>query len=141
MNDVDGMEQIGTATLVTTAKHPSATPRSALCAAYSGPRLTRGIRRKSTGWGVLEMGSTPRPPLQSSSRSRRSSRSVLILIVSSSNNYIKNLVPSPWKAILLSCVVVGKTKKFTTSQPALTGPPAGFDSVRSASSSLFVLFL
>jgi len=139
-SDVDGTERIGNATLVTTAGPPSATPRSALYAVSSGPRLTRGIRQKSTDQGVSEMGSTPRPPLQSSSRAQRSSRSVLTLFISSSNNYIKNLAPSPWKAILLSYVVVGKTKKFTAPQWGITGPPAGFDSVRSTSSP-FILFV
>ena len=52
-------------------------------------------------------------------------------VVSSSNDYIKNLVHSPWKAILLSYVVVGNPKKFATGQPTLTQPPVGFDSVRS----------
>jgi len=46
-----------------------------------------------------------------------------------SNAYIKNLVPSPWKAILLSCVVVGNPKTLTQDQSTLTEPPAGFDSV------------
>ena len=53
------------------------------------------------------------------------------LVVSSSHEYIRNLVHSPWKAILLCYVVVGNTKKLTTNQPTLTQPPVGFDSVRS----------
>jgi hypothetical protein len=64
----------------------------------------------------------------------------LIRIISRSNDYSKNLVSSPWKAILLAYVVVGNAKKFTTNQPALTGPPAGFDSVQSTSSSPFEVF-
>jgi len=55
--------------------------------------------------------------------------SVLILVFSRSNDYSDNLVPSPWKAILLTYVVVGKVKKFTTNQPMLTQAPVGFDSV------------
>ena len=50
-------------------------------------------------------------------------------IICRSNDYSTNLVSSPWKAVLLSYVVVGKCKKFTTDQPTLTQPPAGFDSV------------
>ena len=52
-------------------------------------------------------------------------------VVSRANDYIKNLVHSPWKAVLLSYVVVGNSKKFTTYQPKLTQAPVGFDSVRS----------
>ena len=52
-------------------------------------------------------------------------------VVSSSNDYIRNLVQSPWKAILLCYVVVGNPKKLATYQPTLTQPPVGFDSVRS----------
>jgi len=48
---------------------------------------------------------------------------------SRSNDYSDNLVSSPWKAILLTYVVTGKAKKFTTSQPMLTHAPVGFDSV------------
>jgi hypothetical protein len=65
---------------------------------------------------------------------------VLIPVVCRSNDYSRNLTPSPWKAILLSYVVVGKCKKFTTDQPSLTQPPAGFDSVRSKLSSSFENF-
>lgn len=54
---------------------------------------------------------------------------VLILDASRSNDYSDNLVSSPWKAILLTYVVAGKAKKFTTNQPRLTQAPVGFDSV------------
>ena len=47
-----------------------------------------------------------------------------------SNDYSTNLAYSPWKALLLSYVVVGNGKKFMTDQPTLTQAPAGFDSVR-----------
>jgi len=57
-------------------------------------------------------------------------KTVLILDVCRSNDYSTNLVYSPWKALLLSYVVVGNGKKFTTDQPTLTRAPAGFDSVR-----------
>jgi len=59
--------------------------------------------------------------------------SVLIPILSRSNDYSDNLVSSPWKAILLTYVVVGRAKKFTTNQPMLTQAPVGFDSVQSTS--------
>jgi len=66
---------------------------------------------KKTGWGQFGNG------IYTSSTS------------SKSNDYSKNLASSPRKAALLAYVVVGKAKKFTTDQPTLTQPPAGFDSV------------
>lgn len=64
----------------------------------------------------------------------------LIFVVYRSNDYSTNLVSSPWKAVLLSYVVVVKCKKFTTDQPTLTQPPVGFDSVQSKSLSIFEIF-
>ena len=64
----------------------------------------------------------------------------LILVICRSGDYSTNLAPSPWKAVLLSYVVVGRCKKFTKDQPTLTQPPAGFDSVRSKSPSSFEMF-
>lgn len=58
---------------------------------------------------------------------------LLIVTVSRSNDYSKNLTPSPWKAILLSYVVVGKAMEYKTDHPSLTQPPTGFDSVRPTS--------
>ena len=54
---------------------------------------------------------------------------VLTLDLSRSNDYSDNLVSSPWKAILLTYVVVGKAKRFITNQPMLAQAPVGFDSV------------
>jgi len=67
--------------------------------------------KKKTGWGRFGQG------IYTSSTS------------SKSNDYSKNFVSSPWKAVLLAYVVVGNAKKFTTNQPTLTKPPVGFDSV------------
>ena len=51
-------------------------------------------------------------------------------VISRSNDYIKTLVDSPWKAMLLSHVVAGNGAKLTTNATELTEPPAGYDSVR-----------
>jgi len=48
---------------------------------------------------------------------------------SKSDDYSKNLAVSPWKAIILAHVVVGKPKKFKKDRSTLERPPAGFDSV------------
>lgn len=64
---------------------------------------------------------------------------LVLILVSRSNDYSSNLVYSPWKAMLLACVVVGNAKKFTRDKPTLTRAPAGFDSVRPTSISPFKL--
>jgi hypothetical protein len=48
-----------------------------------------------------------------------------------SNDYSRNVMvtPSPWKAILLNKVVVGKGYKMKSDNSSLTGPPPGYDSV------------
>ena len=51
-------------------------------------------------------------------------------VVSRSNDYIKTLVDSPWKAMLLSHVVAGNGAKLMVNATELTEPPAGYDSVR-----------
>ena len=48
---------------------------------------------------------------------------------SRSNAYSSNACTSGWKAMLLNTVIVGRGHKLTASNTALTGPPAGFDSV------------
>lgn len=50
---------------------------------------------------------------------------------SKSNDYSRNVMvtPSPWKAILLNKVVVGKGYKMKSDNSSLTGPPPGYDSV------------
>ena len=58
-------------------------------------------------------------------------------VVSRSNDYIRTLVDSPWKAILLSRVVAGNGVKYTTYEPTLAQPPAGYDSVRPKFSPFF----
>ena len=90
---------------------------------------------KKPGWGRLGSGI-----YTSSTSSKFVGHSliatiVLIPLVCRPNDYGMNLVPSPWKVVLLSCVVVGRSKKLATDQPTLTQPPTEFDSVRSKSSS------
>ena len=46
-----------------------------------------------------------------------------------SNYFSRNVSQSPWKAILLNKVVVGKGYKLSATSPTLTAPPAGYDSV------------
>jgi hypothetical protein len=49
-----------------------------------------------------------------------------------SNDYSENkqaATRSPWKAILLNKVTVGKGFKIKTNNDKLTAPPAGYDSV------------
>ncbi|CAL1710597.1 unnamed protein product [Somion occarium] len=48
---------------------------------------------------------------------------------SKANDYVAQVSPSPYRAMLLNDVVLGKTKKLTTSDPNLTKPPNGYDSV------------
>ncbi|KAI0028017.1 ADP-ribosylation [Vararia minispora EC-137] len=48
---------------------------------------------------------------------------------SKANDYVVERGGSPYRAILLNDVVLGKTKKLRTSNPTLTQPPAGFDAV------------
>ncbi|KAF9646701.1 ADP-ribosylation, partial [Thelephora ganbajun] len=85
-------------------------PQCALCSII---RTSFDIARskEKTGWGRFGNG------IYTSSTS------------SKSNDYSKNIVPSPWKAVLLACVVVGKAKAFILDHPKLTQPPEGFDSV------------
>ena len=46
-----------------------------------------------------------------------------------SNDYSSNKSSSPYKAILLNKVVVGKGYKVTENNTSLTAPPSGYDSV------------
>jgi len=69
------------------------------------------LSKKKTGWGRFGNG------IYTSATS------------SKSNDYSKNLVPSPWKAMLLSHVVAGRTKKYKLDRPVLTSAPSGYDSV------------
>lgn len=46
-----------------------------------------------------------------------------------SNDYSSNKSTSPYKAILLNKVIVGKGYKVTENNTSLTAPPAGYDSV------------
>jgi len=46
-----------------------------------------------------------------------------------SNDYSRNVTSSPWKAMILNNVVVGKGYKITNDNSSLTGPPPGYDSV------------
>lgn len=93
--------------------------------------------KKKTGWGRFGNG------IYTSATSSKFVwyapiiTAVLILVVSRSNDYSKNLMYSPWKAVLLTYVVVGNAKKFTRDQPTLTQAPWGFDSVRSMSTAHF----
>ncbi|KAG9044859.1 hypothetical protein FS842_001374 [Serendipita sp. 407] len=48
---------------------------------------------------------------------------------SKANDYSKNAIASPWKAVLLNDVVIGKGIIMSTDSPGLTGPPSGYDSV------------
>ncbi|TFY50765.1 hypothetical protein EVJ58_g10898 [Rhodofomes roseus] len=48
---------------------------------------------------------------------------------SKANDYIQQQGRSPYKAMLLNDVVMGKVIKMTTDNPTLTAPPAGYDSV------------
>ncbi|KIM80422.1 hypothetical protein PILCRDRAFT_73161 [Piloderma croceum F 1598] len=66
---------------------------------------------KKTGWGRFGRG------LYTSSTS------------SKSNDYSSNKSSSPYKAILLNKVVVGKGYKVTENNTSLTAPPSGYDSV------------
>ncbi|TFK69964.1 ADP-ribosylation [Pluteus cervinus] len=66
---------------------------------------------KKTGWGRFGKG------IYTSSTS------------SKSNDYSSNDCKSPYKAILLNKVVVGKGCKLLHDNTSLTAPPAGFDSV------------
>ena len=85
--------------------------------------------KKKTGWGRFGNG------IYTSSASSKFVEyspivTIALTLVCRSNDYSTNLAYSPWKALLLSYVVVGNGKKFTTDQPGLTQAPAGFDSVR-----------
>jgi len=117
-------------------------PQCSLCCVIKAS-FDIAYSKKKTGWGRFGNG------IYTSSTSSKLveyapfvTTSVLILAVSRSNDYSKNLVPSPWKALILAYVVVGNPKTFTTDQPTLTQPPAGFDSVGLISSpiELFVTF-
>lgn len=66
---------------------------------------------KKTGWGRFGSG------IYTSSTS------------SKSNDYSRNATSSPWKAMILNNVVVGKGYKITNDNSSLTGPPPGYDSV------------
>ncbi|KAG8753100.1 hypothetical protein FRC14_006429 [Serendipita sp. 396] len=48
---------------------------------------------------------------------------------SKANDYSKNAIASPWKAVLLNDVVIGKGIIMSTDSPGLTNPPSGYDSV------------
>ena len=49
-----------------------------------------------------------------------------------SNDYTSTDSTSPWKAMLLNKVVVGKGYKILHDNPTMTAPPAGYDSVSRA---------
>ena len=53
-------------------------------------------------------------------------------MVPRANDYSSTDSSSPWKAILLNKVVVGKGYKILNDNPGMTGPPAGYDSVSGA---------
>jgi hypothetical protein len=46
------------------------------------------------------------------------------------NDYSHNASSSPYKAILLNKVIVGKGRKLTQDNTSLSAPPNGYDSVR-----------
>jgi len=92
--------------------------------------------KKKTGWGRFGNGIYTSFTSSKLVGYTSTATIILILVVSRSNDYSENLVSSPWKAMLLANVVVGNAKRFTKNQPALTQPPAGFDSVRLTFSSL-----
>jgi len=99
-----------------------------------------GHTKKKTGWGRFGNGI-----YTSSTSSKFVGYSsiitvTLIPVVCRGNDYSTNFVSSPWKAVLLSHIVVGKCKKFKIDRPTLTQPPAGFDSVRTKSLSSFGIF-
>ncbi|KAG8812450.1 hypothetical protein FRC19_003119 [Serendipita sp. 401] len=48
---------------------------------------------------------------------------------SKANDYSKNAIASPWKAVLLNDVVIGKGIIMSTDSPGLTNPPSGYDSL------------
>ncbi|KAH9932390.1 ADP-ribosylation [Fomitopsis serialis] len=48
---------------------------------------------------------------------------------SKANDYVQERGGSPYKAMLLSDVVMGKAIKLTVDSPSLTQPPVGYDSV------------
>lgn len=54
-------------------------------------------------------------------------------VVIRSDDYSTNKSSSPYKAILLNKVVVGKGYKVTENNTSLTAPPTGYDSVSNAS--------
>ena len=114
---------------------PCYSPQCSLCSIIRNS-FDMTYAKKKTGWGRFGVGI-----YTSSTSSKLVGYSSVImisltLVVYRSNDYSTNLVFSPWKAILLSYVVVGNGKKFTTDQPTLMQPPAGFDSVRLKFSSL-----
>ena len=45
------------------------------------------------------------------------------------NDYARNKIQSPWKAMLLNNVLAGLEYVTQVSEPYLTGPPSGYDSV------------
>jgi len=54
--------------------------------------------------------------------------------VSRANDYSSTDSSSPWKAILLNKVVVGKGYKVLHDNPSMAAPPSGYDSVSRAAS-------
>ena len=52
--------------------------------------------------------------------------------MSRANDYSSTDSSSPWKAILLNKVVVGKGYKILHDNPSMSAPPSGYDSVSRA---------
>jgi len=59
---------------------------------------------------------------------------------SNSDGYSQNLTASPFKAVLLVYVVVGKAKKVASHQSIVMQPPAGFDSVIAEPATGFIAY-
>ena len=57
--------------------------------------------------------------------------------IARSNDYSRNLGQSPWKAVILNKVVVGRGYKMKQDNSSLTAAPNGYDSV---SLFYFILF-
>lgn len=91
-------------------KDPCSSPACSLCCILK-TSYNLNLFGKKTGWGRFGSG------IYTSSTS------------SKSNDYSRNEIKSPWKAVMLNRVVVGKGYKLKQDDPTLTSPPAGYDSV------------
>lgn len=145
MRTVAGMVLVASASLETKAIRNSALLRHALyVVSWRRPLIWVSLERRRGGDGnihrfqtpnhancinILDSGKVSTQAAHPPSKSHPHQSLVIAHIFPRSDDYSSNKTSSPYKAILLNKVVVGKGYKVTENNTSLSAPPSGYDSV------------